>query len=139
MNKWLQVALQEDNASSNLSSFKNDDYQYAADDSLPVRSANCIFFSNPPPWLSIFRTWKYCDALCDMVTFVQFKKRKKHPWLSPATLLKVTLLHGCFLHFLNCKNDTKLLKASYILKFSNSYFTINTKIWSQSPINSIID
>ena len=23
-----------------------------------------------------------CDALCDLVPFVQFKKRKKHPWRS---------------------------------------------------------
>ena len=33
-----------------------------------------------------------------------------------ATLLKVTLLHGCISHFLNCTNDTKLRKASQILK-----------------------
>ena len=25
----------------------------------------------------------------------------------PATLMKVTLLHGCFSRFLNCINDTK--------------------------------
>ena len=36
-----------------------------------------------------------CDALCDLVPFVQFKNREKHPWMS-VTLLKVTLLHGCF-------------------------------------------
>ena len=23
---------------------------------------------------------KICDALCDLVSFVQFKKREKHPW-----------------------------------------------------------
>ena len=35
----------------------------------------------------------------DLVPFVQFTKRKNHPWRSvqPATLLKLTLLHGCFL------------------------------------------
>ena len=32
-----------------------------------------------------------CDALRDLVAFVQFKKREKH-----STLLKVTLLPGCF-------------------------------------------
>ena len=44
-----------------------------------------------------------CDALRDLVPFVQFKKREKHPWtsvtfcrLKTATLLKVTLLDGCF-------------------------------------------
>ena len=30
------------------------------------------------------------------------------------TLLKVTLLHGCFSRFLNCANGTKLRKASQI-------------------------
>ena len=25
-----------------------------------------------------------CDALCDLVPFVQFKKREKHPWMSDA-------------------------------------------------------
>ena len=36
--------------------------------------------------------------------------------LQPATLLKVTLLHGCFSRFLICKNATKLCKASHIPK-----------------------
>ena len=35
--------------------------------------------------------------------------------LQPATLLKVTLLHGCYSRFLNCTNGTKLRKASHIL------------------------
>ena len=30
----------------------------------------------------------YCDALRDLVSFVQFKKREKHPWRS-ATFIKV--------------------------------------------------
>ena len=62
-------------------------------------------------------------ALCDLVSFVQLKKCVKHPRRSDtfikvsgvlesltgldrnsytaATLLEVTLLHGCFSHFLN--------------------------------------
>ena len=32
-----------------------------------------------------------CDALHDLVSFVQFKKREKHPWRKPATLPKVRL------------------------------------------------
>ena len=49
--------------------------------------------------------WK-CGALRDLLPFVQFKKREKHSWRSfnfnkvegfkPATSLKLTLLHGCF-------------------------------------------
>ena len=30
------------------------------------------------------------------------------------TLLKVTILHGCFSRFLNCKNGAKLRNASHI-------------------------
>ena len=50
-----------------------------------------------------------CDALRDLVPFVQFKKSEKHPWRSvtfskvavkkSATLLKVTIRHGCFSRF----------------------------------------
>ena len=39
-----------------------------------------------------------CDALHDLVPFVQFKKRKNTHW--GVLLLKVTLLHGCFSRFL---------------------------------------
>ena len=59
------------------------------------------------------------SALRDLVPFLQFKKRKKHPWRNvfskvagkPATLLKLTLLHECFSRFLNCKNGTKSRNA----------------------------
>ena len=34
-------------------------------------------------------------------------------------LLKVTLLCGCFSHFLNCTNGTKSGKATYINKTTN--------------------
>ena len=33
----------------------------------------------------------------------------------PATLVKVALLYECFSRFLNCKNGTKLYKASHML------------------------
>ena len=62
---------------------------------------------------------KKCDALRDLVPFVQFKKREKHPWRSvtfSTTLLRVTLLHGCFSRFLNCKNGTKSRKTSTFLR-----------------------
>ena len=32
----------------------------------------------------------------------------------PATLLKVTLLNGCFSRFLNCTNGTKVRKTSHL-------------------------
>ena len=43
-------------------------------------------------------SYSLCDALRDLVLFVQFKKREG---FKAATLLKVTLLHGCFSLFLN--------------------------------------
>ena len=60
-----------------------------------------------------------CDALCDLVPFVQFKKREKHPWgtvtfSKVAGFSKVTIHHGCFSRFLNCTNGTKLRKASHL-------------------------
>ena len=39
---------------------------------------------------------------------------KSYFLLQPATLLKVTLLHGCFSRFLNCANGTKSRKTSHI-------------------------
>ena len=45
-----------------------------------------------------------CNALRDLVPFV------------PSTLLKVTLLHGCFSRFLHCTNGTKSRKASHIVR-----------------------
>ena len=62
------------------------------------------------------------DALRDLVPFVQFKKREKHPWRSitfkPVTFLKVTLLYGCFLRLLNYTNGTKSRKASHMVNNS---------------------
>ena len=55
----------------------------------------------------------------DLVPFVQFKNVKNTHGgvlllVYPATLLKVTLLHGCFSDFLNCANGTKSRNASHI-------------------------
>ena len=65
-----------------------------------------------------------CSALRNLVPFVQFKKREKHPRrsinfnkvakITKITLLKLTLLHGCFSRFLNCTNGTKSRNAPHI-------------------------
>ena len=61
-----------------------------------------------------------CNVLRDLVPFVQFKKREKHPWMSVAflhaflTLIKVTLPHRCFSRFLNCTSGTKSRNASHL-------------------------
>ena len=63
-----------------------------------------------------------CDALRDMIPFVQFKKCGKYPLRSAtlgkvagwSSLLKATLLNGWFSRFLNCANGTKSRNASQI-------------------------
>ena len=62
-----------------------------------------------------------CDALRNLVPFVRFKKREKLPqrnvnFSKVTTLLKLTLLHGCFSRFLNCTNGTKSCNAPQMLK-----------------------
>ena len=73
-----------------------------------------------------------CDALYDLVPFVQFKKREKHPWKS-VTFNKVAFFHGCFSRFLNCANGTKSRNTSHYnepLSGQGSPFIplVNTKI-----------
>ena len=73
---------------------------------------------------------RQCDALRDLVPFVQFKKHEKHPWRNvsfgkvagfwPATLPKVTFLHGYFSRFLNCTNGTRWRKTSHIYNTGNN-------------------
>ena len=46
-------------------------------------------------------------------SFFDFKSKLKFK-VKPAALLKVTLLDGCFLRFLNCTNGTKLRTALHI-------------------------
>ena len=53
-----------------------------------------------------------CDALIDLLLFVQFKKREKHP---RRVILYQSLLHGYFSRFVNCKNGTTSRKASYLI------------------------
>ena len=52
----------------------------------------------------------------DLLPFVQFKKREKQSWSvifsKVAGKVKVVLLHGCFLRFLNCTNGAKSCNAS---------------------------
>ena len=50
------------------------------------------------------------------VPFIQFKTHEKHSWrIVTLTLLKVTLLHGCFSRFSNCTNGTRSRKAPHII------------------------
>ena len=60
-----------------------------------------------------------CDALRDLLPFVQLKTKRseKHTWRSDTfskILRKVSLVSGCFLRFLSCTNGTISRKASHI-------------------------
>ena len=46
-----------------------------------------------------------------------------------ATLLKVTLFHGCFSHFLNCTNCTKSRNASHLLK--HPFDSNHSQVWEK--------
>ena len=69
-----------------------------------------------------------CDALRNLVTFVQFKNLKKPPWMSAIfkTLLKVTLLHVCFSRFLICTNGTKSRKTSHLFSPTANFYLTKT-------------
>ena len=41
-----------------------------------------IFKKNVCDYIWLYSTIIKCDALRDLVSFVQFKKREKHPWRS---------------------------------------------------------
>ena len=68
-----------------------------------------------------------CDTLCDLVPFVQFYKREKHPWRGVTfsnvagflagnfTRSKNTTM-GCFSRSLNCANGTKSCNATHNLE-----------------------
>ena len=62
-----------------------------------------------------------CDVLRYLVSFVQCKKHvslvkfRLKPAVPATTLLKVSLLRGCFSRFVNCSNSTKLRKTSHII------------------------
>ena len=68
-----------------------------------------------------------CDALRDLVPFVQFKVRVKHTQSSACnfttTLLKVILLYDYFSNVLSCTNDTKSLMVSQIQFSKQSSFS----------------
>ena len=70
--------------------------------------------STPPLTIRQTVIMSLWDALCDLVSFVQFKNVKNNHGevLFLLKLLQVTHLHGCFLSFLNCTNGNKSCRAS---------------------------
>ena len=97
-----------------------------------------------PAELALFGVWilvksKICDGLRDLLSFVQIKKREKHLWRSVSfnsyRLLKVTLLHVCFVYFLNCRNGTKLRKTS--LMCNGGFEQTNNRICKEKFLKNI--
>ena len=86
------------------------------------------------------------DALCDLTSFVQFKKGNKPPWKTftfskfadyLAALLKLTPPGVCFSRFLNCTNGTKSCKASQVESSRDNNIcsclkNVRIPFWSQS-------
>ena len=66
------------------------------------------FLRSTTGWL-LLRKVELFKNICDVL-----RVRDSGAKLQSATLLKVTLLYGCFSHFLNCINGTKLRHASHI-------------------------
>ena len=88
-----------------LTTARNRFFKYFFSKNMNNSSGNNLFVRN-------------CNVLCDLVLFLQFKKREKYPGRSvtSAALVKVTLLHGCFSHSLNSTNSAKSRNAPCLLK-----------------------
>ena len=61
--------------------------------------------------------------------------------LKPATLLKVTILHGCFSRFLNCANGTKSRNTSHLNVWTpqsktNEFYWVEVGAHIKSPQQS---
>ena len=66
-----------------------------------------------PKCVHAFLFW-ICDALRDLVSFVNLKNKKNTlGGVLLLVLLKAKLLHGCFSRFLNCTNSTQFRNASH--------------------------
>ena len=74
-------------------------------------------------WRHNFQSWWNCSKyviLCAICCYLYNLKIRENTHGGVSLLvklqavIKVTLLHGCFSHFLNCANGTKSRKASHI-------------------------
>ena len=102
---WMQHCPHQDEPSfevkSSLNKVKVYTKQMNKNGELLRLLQKCLLEPNPA-----ILGWLICGALRDLVPFLPFKKREKHPRMSvnfskvaslkPATFLKLTLLHGCF-------------------------------------------
>ena len=75
---------------------------------IDMMKSNVLLLSNE---ISRHSDYQYSEAGCFLAFIVSSREKR----LKPGTLLKVTLLRGCFSRFLNCADGTKSQKASQIL------------------------
>ena len=75
-----------------------------------------------------------CDVLSDLVPFVQFKKREKHPRRSATFSTKSNTPPWVFFMILNCTNDTKSHNAWFSQKAPSQ---ISDSV-SNTPLNIFI-
>ena len=80
------------------------------------------------------RRFKIDNALLDLVPFVQFFKTEKRQGGVLVLVIKVTLLHGCLLRFLNCTNTTKSRKASHMVNPQSQVITIDFYLLDQQKL-----
>ena len=70
------------------------------------------------------------------LNFQRIRKCEKNEKLQPATLLKVTLLHGCFSRFLNCTNGTKSCNVPQLNIISHcDFLTMIKYCWIMLELN----
>ena len=69
------------------------------------KKTNAVYETPCAIWCHLYNLKTMTNIHERVLLFVKFR-------LKPATLLKVTILHGYFSRFLNCTNDTKSCKAS---------------------------
>ena len=89
-----------------------------------LMTLHCIvYFSTELKLVRLWNKKKYLVVFCAIWYHLYNLKNVKNTHggvlllVKPATLLKVTLLHGCFLRFLNCTNGTKSRNASQCFFF----------------------
>ena len=73
-----------------------------------------IPFTNDATWENSNKLIKYLWCFTRYATICTILKSEKSP---PATLIQITLLHGCFSSFQNCTNGTKSCKKPHLKIF----------------------
>ena len=124
LKKILKTCHFQNQTTSKKTTWMYSTWMYIVFEKLISNCKNDLLFKLWKTWLSddikmsyVFVCyWKLiCDAFCDLVQFVQFKKLKKHRCRGVIFITKSNTPPWVFLHFLNGTNGTKSRKASHII------------------------